>query len=296
MNNLELRGTTKVMERSIPDIAGGFGEGKKSMLAQDIAKFHNKELRAVNQAINMNKNRFKNCVDVIDIKREDFVINLVDSGFLTQNQINASGNIYLLSERGYAKLIKIFNDDLSWEIYDRLLDDYFEIKEQTKVDDELSIALQMNKQIGLALEAIASQKQEVEEVKSEVKRIASKVDTFVTSEDVIASDIARLLNLRSESGIAHNNLIGAIAKKLGFKVGYKHNYQDENIKIIPDDDGKGFRTYYRSAGADKIIQWFEENKDTIYYEKRYKTNSRYGTKGDIKEHGYVVNGIHYKVQ
>src|SRR5690554_2635870 len=239
MNDLQLKGTSFVYGRKIPNIEGGFGEGKKSMLAQDIARYHRKELKFVNRAINQNKGKFRNNVDVIDIKKHnDFVVHLMNQEILNQNAVNRSENIYLLSERGYAKLIKIFNDDLSWKMYDRLLDDYFHMKEKAKSDDELSLAMQMNKQIGLALQAISAQKEEVEEVKSEIKRIASKVDTVITSEDVIASDVARLLNLRSESGISHSNLIGAIARKLGFKIDYKHNYQDEYIKIINDEEGR----------------------------------------------------------
>jgi hypothetical protein len=58
------------------------------------------------------------------------VVTLSNHGILSQNSVNRSKNIYLLSQRGYAKLIKIFNDDLSWEMYDRLLDDYFDIKDE----------------------------------------------------------------------------------------------------------------------------------------------------------------------
>lgn len=57
-----------------------------------------------------------------------------DSGF-TQNQINASLNIYLLSERGYAKLLKILEDDKAWEIYDELVDNYFNMRVAIKEND-----------------------------------------------------------------------------------------------------------------------------------------------------------------
>ena len=264
-------------------------ENQRVVTFNDIDTLHKRAPGTAGRNFRENKEKFLEGEDFYFIKPAD-----IQNNEIRRSEINNAGT-YLITESGYLMLVKSLTDDLAWEVQRQLVNDYFRAK-NAKVDDDLSIALQMNKQIGLALKAIASQKEEVEEVKNEVKRIASKVDTFVTSEDVIASDIARLLNLRSESGIAHNNLIGAIAKKLGFKVGYKHNYQDENIKIIPDDDGKGFRTYYRPAGADKIIEWFKSNKDTIYYRKEYQTNSRYGRKGEIKEHGYVVNGIHYKVQ
>ncbi|QEK13647.1 hypothetical protein FQB35_10405 [Crassaminicella thermophila] len=120
-----LKGTTKVCGIEIPCIAGGFGEGKRAMLAKDIAVLHNRELFNVNKLINENRNRFKDNVDIIDWKDSKFAIILKNSGFITQGSLNASKNIYLLSERGYAKLIKIFDDDLAWEMYDRILDEYF---------------------------------------------------------------------------------------------------------------------------------------------------------------------------
>ncbi|WP_207707287.1 ORF6N domain-containing protein [Crassaminicella thermophila] len=124
-NELMLKGTTKVCGIEIPCIAGGFGEGKRAMLAKDIAVLHNRELFNVNKLINENRNRFKDNVDIIDWKDSKFAIILKNSGFITQGSLNASKNIYLLSERGYAKLIKIFDDDLAWEMYDRILDEYF---------------------------------------------------------------------------------------------------------------------------------------------------------------------------
>lgn len=40
-------------------------------------------------------------------------------------QISKSVHIFLLSERGYAKLIKIMDTDLAWVIHGRLIDEYF---------------------------------------------------------------------------------------------------------------------------------------------------------------------------
>ncbi|WP_455822402.1 hypothetical protein [Clostridium butyricum] len=42
-----------------------------------------------------------------------------DNGIYTQNALNVSKNIYLLSERGYSKLLKILEDDVAWEQYEK---------------------------------------------------------------------------------------------------------------------------------------------------------------------------------
>lgn len=68
-------------------------------------------MKRINELINRNRKRFKDGIDIIDLLSDkNFAIVLNDSGF-SQNQINASNNIYLLSERGYAKLLKILEDE-----------------------------------------------------------------------------------------------------------------------------------------------------------------------------------------
>lgn len=130
MSNLTINGQTVVCGITVPNIAGGFGEVKKSMLAKHIAEIHGKDVGAVNRAINMNRKRFVDAVDVIDVKGSDFAMHLVQSEIFTNNAINAANNIYVLSERGYAKLLKVFDDDLAWDKYDELLDGYFQMREE----------------------------------------------------------------------------------------------------------------------------------------------------------------------
>lgn len=128
MENITINGLIKIDNMRFTDIEGGFGEGKKAMLVKDIANIHGKALKHINEAINKNKNRFKQGVDIIDLRGTGFEVDLVDFGILTQNSINRSSNIYILSERGYAKLLKILEDDVAWERYDKLVDEYFTMR------------------------------------------------------------------------------------------------------------------------------------------------------------------------
>ncbi|OMF01199.1 hypothetical protein BK124_00535 [Paenibacillus amylolyticus] len=125
MINPIIRGKTFVGGIEVPNILGGFGPGKKSLLIKNISEMHGRELKHVNEAIVSNRKRFVDGVDVIDVKGTEFAVDLVDCGFLTQNSVNAANNIFIVSQRGYAKLIKIFDDDLSWDKYDEILDGYF---------------------------------------------------------------------------------------------------------------------------------------------------------------------------
>ena len=128
MENIIINGLTKIDNIRFTDIEGGFGEGKKAILVKDIANIHGKDLKFINRAINMNKHRFKNNIDIIDLKNTCFEVHLMNHKIFTQNAINRSNNIYLLSERGYAKLLKILEDDVAWEQYDKLVDEYFNMR------------------------------------------------------------------------------------------------------------------------------------------------------------------------
>ncbi|EON3039215.1 ORF6C domain-containing protein [Enterococcus faecium] len=159
MNELRVTGKQKIGNIEFTGIEGGFGKEKKAMTVKDIAEIHGKEVKAINQAINMNRIRFKEGLDIIDLKSVVNQIDLEDFGF-TQNAINRSNSIYILSERGYAKLLKILEDDTAWEIYDELVDNYFSMREQVKIPNtprELAkLALVANEETNERVDAIES--------------------------------------------------------------------------------------------------------------------------------------------
>lgn len=129
--NVRVNGLVNVKGMKFHDIEGGFGEGKKAMLVKEIAEIHGRELRVINQNIERNKSRFKEGVDIVDLKsitQSDRDL-LNELGFSNSSIANAN-NIYLLSERGYSKLLKILEDDFAWEQYDKLVDGYFNMREQ----------------------------------------------------------------------------------------------------------------------------------------------------------------------
>ncbi len=101
-------------------------------MVKEIANIHGKEFKHINEAINKNRKRFKDDIDIVDLKRTEFEVDLVDHGIYTQNAINRSSNIYMLSERGYSKLLKILEDDFAWEQYDKLVDGYFNMRSEIK--------------------------------------------------------------------------------------------------------------------------------------------------------------------
>ncbi|MGN2371875.1 ORF6C domain-containing protein [Clostridium cagae] len=127
MNNLMIKGLITVEGMTFHDIEGGFGESKKAMLVKEIAEIHRREVKKINELINNNRKRFKDNVDIIDLKTGLSKRLVLEMGF-TNAQYGNANNIYLLSERGYSKLLKILEDDLAWEQYEKLVDGYFNMR------------------------------------------------------------------------------------------------------------------------------------------------------------------------
>ncbi|AGV99465.1 anti-repressor [Bacillus phage phiCM3] len=76
------------------------------MLVKEIAFIHGQPLKEVNRRINDNRKRFKDGVDIIDLKVGGFEpLSLQNVGYSRQSVAN-SNNIYLLSERGLCKVTK----------------------------------------------------------------------------------------------------------------------------------------------------------------------------------------------
>ncbi|MCC0735243.1 phage antirepressor KilAC domain-containing protein [Clostridioides sp. ZZV14-6009] len=132
MNELNIKGKQKFMNLEIPVIEGGFGEDKKCMTDKTISEIHNQPNFKIRERIKDNIKRFKEDIDYIDLKvirDTDDNLELLQTLGYSKMQISKADNIFLLSERGYSKLIKIMDTDLAWEIHDKIMDEYFNMRE-----------------------------------------------------------------------------------------------------------------------------------------------------------------------
>lgn len=157
---LKKTGLVKINNYEFEGIEGGFGENKKCILAKDIAKIHGKELKHINELINNNFDKFKNNVDIIELLGVGFDDTYFKELGFSQQSLNSyrgmlkkglQTGIYLLSERGYAKLLKFMDDELSYDLYEQLLDNYFRLRQEIK---------QISKQDEMLLKIINSNSKE----------------------------------------------------------------------------------------------------------------------------------------
>lgn len=132
MENLTVKGEQEFMGKDIPIVFGGFGKGKKCVSDKTVAEIHSIPVTEVRKTIGRNIERFKENIDFLDFGQRSNEITTLDFlktlGYAKQS-ITQAQHIYILSERGYAKLIKIMDTDLAWEIHDKLMDEYFAMRE-----------------------------------------------------------------------------------------------------------------------------------------------------------------------
>ena len=142
MADLQVTGKQTFMGQEIPVVLGGFGENQRCMADKTIAEIHGMETFNIRARITDNIKRFAEGVDVIDLSTVicqanssteiKNTMNLLNELGYSDQQITKAEHIYILSKRGYLKLIKIMDSDLAWEIYERLVDEYFTLREEKK--------------------------------------------------------------------------------------------------------------------------------------------------------------------
>ena len=141
----------------------------------------------------------------------------------TQNAWNRAKNIYLLSERGYAKLLKIMDDDKAWEIYDELVDNYFNMRVAIKANKP---AIVSQERLAIMRDNSATRRANIlykiamaTESTSSKETLLAKAAEVLTGEMTIpvmkikyysAGEVGKKLSISAQK-------VGRIANKLGLK-------------------------------------------------------------------------------
>lgn len=249
---IQVNGLKEIDGMKFHDIEGGFGEGKKAMLVKDIADIHNRPFGKVNELINNNIKRFKNSIDILDLKANPFEgLGYLELGFSKQG-FNQSNNIYLLSERGYAKLLKILEDDVAWEQYEKLVDGYFNMR-QTLNASELSPELQMFNQMFKAMANNELETKEAKRIALNANNKAEEVKEEIQSiRDVITLDSN---GWRKETAA----LINKIANKLG---GFEHirNVREESYKLLNETYGVDINRRLKNKQKNMALEGVSRSK------------------------------------
>lgn len=217
MNEIFVNGTQNFMGKDIPVVAGGFGIGKKCISDKTVAEIHSMREPDIRRRISDNIKRFKENIDFVDLKKrvdETHTLELLRNLGYAKQSITQAEHIYLLSERGYAKLIKIMDTDLAWEIHDKLIDEYFELREKEVDRSTLPASMQ----------AIYAMLDEQAKIITEQNRQAQKIreiEAKITTHDDNYFTVAGYASLRGLNvNVNRANMLGRKASKLSREYGY----------------------------------------------------------------------------
>ena len=179
-------------------------------------------------------------------------------GYAKQS-ITQAEHIYLLSERGYAKLIKIMDTDLAWEIHDKLIDEYFAMREIINSDEQLKAKLLLKIYDG-GQEGIIATKELVElEKKPLMKTIETQKPKVKYHDEVLnvdklvtTTDIAKDLGMTARQ--LHNKLHDM---KIIFKTGNHWTFYAKYQTRIP------LYADYQIGEHGQILKWTERGRKWI---------------------------------
>ena len=132
---IKINGEADLNGTKIKVIEGGFGEGNKAILFSDVAKKHEVEPKYINNLIESHIERYTDD-DVINLCDECFKVQAENLGLITSN---AQKYCYILSERGYIKLVSSMSNtnEKKWEVMNEIIDNYFNMRKAIKNNDKL---------------------------------------------------------------------------------------------------------------------------------------------------------------
>lgn len=266
MKQLVVNGTQNFMGKSIPVVSGGFGQGKKCMSDKTIAEIHGVKVIHVRELIGRNFQRFKEGVDFVDLK----VIVQNDNNLFTQlgysqMQISKAEHIYILSERGYSKLIKIMDTDLAWEIHDKIMDEYFDMREE-KQSAKKEVSSKSQKKLASVnnaakiimphlIEAGVDPIQRTYFLKDMYAPVGINVPMIRVEQEKLyeQTEMAEILGVYSKSGKPHAQAIGAIISKLNIS-------ESDIVQTSYSRNGHtDTSNQYKESVLQQVEKWFMEN-------------------------------------
>ena len=180
---IKVTGTQPFMGMEIPVVLGGFGPEARCICDKTAAEIHGMEPKNIRARITDNIKRFVENIDYIDMKivacqtsnNSNGGCNLLASIGYTKMEISKAEHIYILSERGYFKLVKILNSDQAWDVYENLLSEYFTLREQQGAPNLDALSPQLRVLINLEIKQ-KEQERTLAAHDQELKTVNQKID------------------------------------------------------------------------------------------------------------------------
>lgn len=261
MNKLISKGEQEFLGQVIKVIEGGFGENKRILFDTQIAKIHDMKDSEVRKSINrlIKRGRFIENVDYIDIiqcGKEFTTFDLLD--FYSKQALAQAKNIFVLSERGYTKLIKSMDDDKSWDIMEEVVDNYFTMREIINSQEQLKKDLIYTIYNGGEEGVLASKQLTQIEVEEAVKPLQERIEEQLNPAIELMGDFI------DENGAWD---IEMFAKVLNIKdMGRNNMFKWLREQKILQGDNKPYQSYMKYFKVVPLKNRYAESKTLVNYQ------------------------------
>lgn len=179
------------------------------LTTQQLAEAYEADSKTISNNFNRNRERYIEGKHFICLEGEDL------REFKTSHQFDESSRInklYLWTEKGTFLHAKSLNTDKAWEVYDRLVENYFHVRNSQIAVQELPPEMQMFKQIWDAqAKQYLEQKRQAEQIQRLEDNQKTLTDTFRKNPD------------NESFQVWANHCLAKIAESRKFDKGYGRN-------------------------------------------------------------------------
>lgn len=191
-------------------------ENQRVLLTSQLAEKYDTTEKIISNNFNNNKDRYEEGKHYFLLQGEslkEFKGNSLNLG-IAEN-IN---KLYLWTEKGALLHAKSLNTDIAWQVYDKLVDTYFNVKEEFDIK-QLDPKMQMFK---LIFDSVAATQLQQKELEDKLISTNNRIDTI---KEVVAIDNTAW---RAET----QNLLNKIAIKLGGTSEFFKQLKKESYELL----------------------------------------------------------------
>lgn len=185
------------------------------LTTQQLADSYGTDAKTISNNFNNNKSRYVEGKHYICLQGESLRDFLHSSNLGLQNESKIR-TLYLWTEKGTFLHAKSLNTDVAWEVYDRLMETYFNVKEKQIAMSDLSPQLQlMNMLVENMNRAEIEQKRQAEQIARVETTVTTMKEIFTQPIGDWKSEInSRVREVSIKSGIEYQELYNQLYGEL----------------------------------------------------------------------------------
>lgn len=206
------------------------------LTTQQIAEAYESDVRIISNNFNRNKERYVEGKHFVCLEGEELKAFKTNHHFDESSRIN---KLYLWTEKGAFLHAKSLNTDRAWEVYDRLVDTYFEKKPQLPswtIDDKIQILAQGNIKLE---EKIDKVNEDLQEFKRDMPLLALECQKITKAKNqkvvpILGGKNAPAYKDNSLRQLVYSDIDAQLRREFGVNTykAIKRNTCDMAIKII----------------------------------------------------------------